>query len=90
MSCLREYLARRDKQVGLNTDQLIILLKKPFNGAPIDTMSSWVKDIFTLNNIVDFSPHSCWAASTSIAESMELKRGFGKIKKKNSYFMVKS
>ena len=28
ISCLREYLTRRDKHVGLNTDQLIIILKK--------------------------------------------------------------
>ena len=60
ISFLKEYLARRDKHVGLNTDQLIITLKKPFKGASIDTMRIWVKDIFTLNNNVDFSPHSCW------------------------------
>ena len=32
ISCRREYLTRRDKHVGLNSDQLIITLKKPFKG----------------------------------------------------------
>ena len=36
-------------------------------------MWRWVKYIFILNNIVDFSPHSCQAASTSKAKSMEAK-----------------
>ena len=85
--CLREYLTRRDKHVGLNTDQFIITLKKPFKGASIDTMTRWVKDIFMLNNIVDFPPHSCRAASTSKAKNMEvnideiLKRGCWKNRK---------
>ena len=43
------------EHVGLNTDQCIITLKKPFKGTSIDTMRRWVKDIFTLNNIVDNS-----------------------------------
>ena len=81
ISCLREYLTRRNKHVGLNTDQLIITLKKPCKGALINTRRRWVKDIFILNNIVDFSPHSCRATSTSKAKNMEvnidqiLKRG---------------
>ena len=33
ISCLSEYLIRRDKHVVLNSDQLIITLKKPFKGA---------------------------------------------------------
>ena len=91
ISCLRGYLTRRDKHVGLNTDQLIITLEKPFKGASIDTMRRWVKDIFILNNIVDFSPHSCRAASTSKAKNMEvnideiLKRGCWKNRK--SFFI---
>ena len=32
ISCLRGYLARPDKHVGLNTDQVVIMLKKPFKG----------------------------------------------------------
>ena len=71
ISCLREYLTRRDKHVGLKMDQLIITLKKPFKGASIDTMRRWVKNIFILNNIIDFSPHSCRAPSTSKAKNME-------------------
>ena len=67
--CLREYLTRRDKHVSLNTNQLIITLKKPFKGASIDTMRRWVKDIFILN-VIYFSPHSYEAASTSQAKSM--------------------
>ena len=33
-------------------------------------MRRWVKNIFILNNIVGFFPHSCQAASTSIAKNM--------------------
>ena len=81
---LREYLTRRDKHVSLNTEQLIITIKKPFKGASIDIMKRWVKDIFTLNNVVDFSPHSCRAASTNKVKNMEvtiddiLKQGYCK------------
>ena len=52
-------------------DQLIITLKKPFKGASIGTTKRWVKYIFILNNIIDFSRHSFWAASTSKAKNME-------------------
>ena len=72
ISYLSEYLTRQDKHVGLNTDQLIITCKKPFKGASIDTMRRWVSDIFILNNIADFSPNSCQAASTSKAKNMEV------------------
>ena len=72
MSCLREYLTRRDKHLGFSTGQLIITLKKPLKGASIATMRRWVKDIFIVNNIINFSPHSCRAASTSIAKNMEV------------------
>ena len=72
ISCLREYLPSRDEHVDLNTDQLIITLKKPFKGASIDTMRRWVKDIFIISNIVDFFPHSCRAASTSNAKNLEV------------------
>ena len=72
ISCLREYLTRRDKHVSLKTDQLIIAPKKPFKGASIDKMRRWVKAIFILDNIVNFSPHSCRAALTSKAKNMEV------------------
>ena len=95
ISCLREYLVRRDKHVGLNTDRFIITLKKPFKEALIDTMWRWVKMWrFTLNNIVDFSPHSCRAASTSKAKNMELnideklKRGCWKNQKNFSFITI--
>ena len=31
-----------------------------------------MKDIFILNNIIDFPPHSYWAASTSKAKNIEV------------------
>ena len=71
----------------MDTDQLIITLKKPFKGALIDTIRRWVKDVIILNNI-DFCPHSCWAASMSKVKNMEvnvdeiLKQGCWKKKKK--------
>ena len=63
------------------------ILLEPLKGASIDTMRRWVNDIFMLNNIVDFSPHSCRAASTNKAKNMEvnideiLKRGCWKNRK---------
>ena len=47
------------------------MLKKPFKGESIDTMRRWVKYIFTLNIIVNFSPHSCWVTSMSKAKNIE-------------------
>ena len=54
-------------------DQFIVTPKKPFKATLIDTKRRWVKDIFTLNNIAGFSPHSCCAASTSKTKNMEVK-----------------
>ena len=52
----------------MNADQLIIMLQKPFKGTSIVIMKRWVKDIFTLNDIVEFSPHNYQAESMSKAE----------------------
>ena len=92
ISCLREYLTVRDKHVGFNTDQLIIILKKPFKGASIDTMRRWVKDIFILNNIVNFSPDSCRETSKSKAKNMMRYSNevVGNIGKTFSSIMIKS
>ena len=38
----------------------------------MDTMRRWIKDIFTVNNIVNFSPHSCQAASSSKAKHIDV------------------
>ena len=35
-------------------------------------MRRWIKDIFIVNNIVNFSPHSCWAASSSKAKQIHV------------------
>ena len=72
IACLKKYISRRNKIEGLTTDQLIITHRKPFKGASIDTMRRWIKDIFIVNNIVNFSPHSCWAASSSKAKQVDV------------------
>ena len=72
IACLKEYISRRNKHKDLNTDQLIITLRKPFKGASTDTTRRWVKEVFTRNNIIQFSPHSCRAASTSKAKSLDI------------------
>ena len=46
------------------------MLKKSFEGPFIDTIKRWVKDTFTLNNIIDFS--SCPAASMSKTKNIEV------------------
>ena len=69
-SCVIAFF-RRNKHEGLTTDQLIIFHRKPFEGASIDIMRRWIKDIFIVNNIVNyFPPHSCRAASSSKAKSI--------------------
>ena len=35
-------------------------------------MRRWIKDIFILNNIVNFSAHSCWVASSSKARCINI------------------
>ena len=44
------------------------MLKKPCKGTCIGTMRKWVKDIFALNNIVEFSLHNYQAESMSKVE----------------------
>ena len=72
IACLKEYISRRNKHEGLTTDQFIITLRKLFKGASTDTVRRWIKDIFTVNNIVNFSIHSCQAASGSKAKSIDV------------------
>ena len=72
IACLKEYISRRNKIDGLTTDQLIITHRKPFKGASIDTMRRWIKDIFIVNDTVNFSPHSCWVASSSKAKQVDV------------------
>ena len=71
IACLKEYISRCTKHKGLTIDQLIITHRKPFKGASIDTMRRWIKDIFIVNNILNFSPHSCWVASSSKAKHID-------------------
>ena len=84
-----------DKHVGLNKDHLIITLKKPFKGVSIDTMRSWVKNIFILNSCFFFLisagqpqrvKQRTWR-STLMRYSNQI---VGKIGKTFSSFMIKS
>ena len=68
---LKEYISRRNKHEGLTTDQLIITLRRPFKEASTDTMRRWIKYIFIVNN-VNFSPHSCRAASSSRVKCIDV------------------
>ena len=58
-------------------------------------MRRWIKDIFIVNKIVNFSPHSCQAASRSKAKCIDvnidkiIKRGCWKPGKTFLYFMTK-
>ena len=69
---LKEYISRRNKQEELITDQLIITLKKSFKEASIDTLRRWIKYIFIVDNIVNFSPHRCRVASSSKAKFINI------------------
>ena len=72
ITCLKEYISRRNKHERLTTGQLIITFRKPFKGAFIDTKRRWIKDIFIVNNIANFSSHSCRAASSSKAKCIDV------------------
>ena len=69
---LKKYISICNKHEELTTDQLIMTHRKPFKGVSIDTMRIWIKDIFIVNNIVNFSPHSCQAASSSKAKQIDV------------------
>ena len=58
IACLKEKTSRLNKHERITTDYLIITLKKPFKGASTYTTRRWIKDIFIVNNIVNFSSHS--------------------------------
>ena len=68
ISCLREYLQRRTTKVSEKISQLVITHGKPYREASIDTLRRWVKELFIQTNIINFTPHSCRAASTSKAK----------------------
>ena len=63
IACLRDYISS-----GNVIEGLIVTLKKPFKWASADKKRRWIKYIFDINNIVDFSPHSFRAALTSKAK----------------------
>ena len=67
IQCLVEYLKRRNNRVD-REQKLFITYGKPFKAASQDSMSRWIKDIFSKLKIFNFSPHSTRAASTSKAK----------------------
>ena len=68
VSCLKEYLSRRSVKVQNNTNKLLITYRKPYKEASVDTIRRWIKCVFNICGIYDFTPHSCRAASTSKAK----------------------
>ena len=70
IACLKEYTSRWNKHEGFTADQLIIFLRKPFKEIQrrneLRISSQWI------NNIVKFFPHSCRAASSSIAKHIDV------------------
>ena len=70
--CLKEYTSRRSKHEGFTTDHPIIILRKRFKEASINTMTKCIRDIFTVNNIVNFSHRSSRVASSSIAKHIDV------------------
>ena len=70
--------------------------QEAMEGASVDAMKRWVKNIFTLNNIVDFSSHSCqtgsivkqrtWTSTLTICSNKVV----GKTEKTFLYIIIKS
>ena len=72
MACLKEYIYRLNKHEMLATDHLIIIYRKIFKGASIDTMRRCIKDVFIVNDIANVSPYSCRVASSSKAKRIDV------------------
>ena len=73
IACLKGYTSRRNKNEGwLQTSSLssseIHLKRLP----PIQWRNELRISLQWINNIVIFSPHSCWAASSSIAKRIDV------------------
>ena len=49
----------------MTTDQLIVTLRKPYKRASKDIIRRSIKDIFTMNNSVNFSSRSCPVSSSN-------------------------
>ena len=67
IQCLVEYLKRCNNRVD-REQKLFITYGKPFKAELQDSMSRWIKYIFSKLKIFNFSPHSIRAASTSKAK----------------------
>ena len=72
VNCLKEYLTRRQSRVSDSSKKLLLTYKKPYKEASVDTIRRWVKSTFKAAGIYDFSAHSCRAASTSKAKSLNI------------------
>ena len=69
IACLKEYISRCNKHERLTT---IVTLRKPFKTASLDKIRRLIKDVFIVNNTVNFSPHSCRAASSNKAKCIDV------------------
>ena len=70
---LTQYIqARKTHLSDLQFDELFITHRKPFHPASKDSIARWIKELLSLAGIDTdlFTPHSCRAAATSHAESL--------------------
>ena len=72
VDCLKNYLQRRLEKVNDNITQLLITHRKPYKATYIDTIRRWIKELFTSCGLFNFTPHSCRAASTSKADTLNI------------------
>ena len=67
IACHRDFISRWNVVVELDSKQIINTTNR---GASIGTMQRFLKGFFADKNIVCFSPHRCWAESTSKANTI--------------------
>ena len=67
IDCLQTYIKRRQGRAPEDMKKLFITIKKPYKEASTDTLRRWVKTLFNITGIFDFSPHSCRSAASSKA-----------------------
>ena len=70
IDCLNTYIDRRKDRASEVMKRLFLTIKKPFKEASKDTLRGWVRKLFIISGIFDFSPHSCRSASSSKANSI--------------------